>query len=87
MNDMERRIYDNLGTVLRERFAEIEKQVNRTDRAANLIKTVEGLRIDESIAGLRSWLYTIAHKRSALVDARTSTPAPWLAELDAGGSP
>ena len=73
---------ESVGAVIRERFVEIETEVRRTDRGLAVVREVERLRIVESIRGLRSFVHTLTHERSRVLEER-GDPPPWIASLDA----
>lgn len=74
-------VIDVVGEVMREHIVRLEREIRSTDRATALIAAIEAARIDESLKVIRSWIRTVAHERSKVVEVR-SLPPPWLAVLD-----
>ena len=80
-------IIEIVGEFLREELAKMRAEVRRTDRAQEITLVLESLRIEESLAALRTWVHSLTYERSRLVEARSIPPAPWLAALDAEDAP
>jgi hypothetical protein len=71
-----------VGNILKEQRADLMAEIRRADRAFELVRAIEGLRINESISRLRTFIRTVAHEKSRIIEVRDAQPAAWIASFD-----
>jgi len=83
---MDKATLDAIGEFLNEELVKLEKkltaEVRNTDRATELLRRVEGLRIRASAADLRKFCRSLRADRSRLVTSLRADPGMHVKGLD-----